>query len=144
MAVRTKVKRTRGTVLIDSNVLLDIVTDDPEWGEWSFSAVGEAASHRALAINAVIYAEVSVSFATAEDLERVLPASIERLDIPYAAAFLAGKSFRRYRKAGGLRTSTLPDFFIGAHAAVTGMALLTRDVLRYRTYFPELALISPD
>ena len=132
-------------VLIDSNVLLDIMTLDAQWLSWSSAAIERAADHFRLAINAVIYAEVSVHYSRIEDLDAALPkAMLDREAIPYEAAFLAGKSFRAYRQRGGTKTSPLPDFFIGAHAAVAGYRLLTRDSARYRTYFPKLELIAPD
>jgi predicted nucleic acid-binding protein len=131
--------------LVDSNVILDVLTDDPRWQAWSSSALEECANEGALYINAMIYAEVSISFARIEQVEEALPAEwFERLAIPLEAAFLAGKAFLSYRRKGGARTSTLPDFFIGAHAAVAGLRLLTRDAGRYRTYFPSLEIISPE
>lgn len=131
-------------VLVDSNVLLDIATNDPAWGDWSARALEQAADEAILVINALVYAEVSIGFQTIEDLEDALPSDLyRREDLPYEAAFLAGKSFLRYRHAGGTRRSPLPDFYIGAHAAVAGYRLLTRDAGRYRTYFPTLHLIAP-
>lgn len=137
------VQKTQKNILVDSNVLLDILTDDPKWGDWSFEAMLRHRRSATLAINAVIYAEISVSFEVAEALDGVLPSFVKRLDIPYEAAFLAAKCFVKYRRAGGVRTSALPDFFIGAHAAVSGMTLLTRDAARYRTYFPDIELVCP-
>ena len=132
-------------VLVDSNVLLDILEKDPLWYSWSAAVVENVADRSRLVINAVIYSEVSVHYSRIEDLEAALPKSIfEREPIPYEAAFLAGKSFLTYRRKGGTRRSPLPDFFIGAHAAVAGYRLLTRDTVRYRTYFPELSLITPN
>lgn len=132
------------TILVDSNVLLDLATEDPAWGSWSSTALEEAAEHSPLAINAIIYAEVSIRYATIEELEDALPADVYRRDpLPYEAAFLAGKAFVRYRRRGGRRSTPLPDFYIGAHAAVAGYRLLTRDATRYRTYFPTLDLIAP-
>lgn len=134
-----------GTVFIDSNILLDVLTEDPKWFGWSSAALAEAADRNRLVINAVVYAEVSVRFSRIEDLEAALPAHlIEREAIPFEAAFLAGKCFQTYRRRGGARTSPLPDFFIGAHAAVAGYDLMTRDVGRYATYFPKLMLVAPD
>jgi len=131
-------------VLVDSNVLLDVMTEDPEWGEWSARQLAECADDSTLAINPIIYAEVSIRFDRIEDLEETLPeAIVRRLPLPWEAAFLAGKCFVRYRRRRGARRSPLPDFYIGAHAAVGGLALLTRDASRYRTYFPGLELISP-
>lgn len=132
-------------VLVDSNVLLDIMTEDERWFEWSSDALERCAEESVLCINPVIYAEVSVRFELVEEIEAALPPElVRRLPIPYEAAFLAGKCFLDYRRRGGARRSTLPDFFIGAHAAVAGMALLTRDIGRYRTYFPKLQLIAPE
>jgi predicted nucleic acid-binding protein len=130
--------------LVDSSVLLDILTDDPEWAEWSQQAVARARDEGRLAINPIVYAEVSTGFDTIEDLDDAVPVSdFEREPLPYEAGFVAGKVFLAYRKRGGQRRSPLPDFYIGAHAAVRGYPLLTRDVTRYRTYFPSLVLVSP-
>ena len=132
-------------VMIDSNVLLDLMTEDRRWFGWSAAAVERAANGFRLVINAIVYAEVSVRYSRVEDLEAALPREvIEREAIPYEAAFLAGKSFLAYRRRGGTKRSPLPDFFIGAHAAVAGYQLLTRDPARYRTYFPRLRLITPE
>ncbi len=131
-------------VIVDSNVLLDVVTDDPTWGAWSSQSLERAADEAILLINALIYAEVSVGFDSIEALEEALPPDLYRRErLPYEAAFLAGKAFLRYREAGGARRSPLPDFYIGAHAAVAGYRLLTRDATRYRTYFPTVELIAP-
>jgi len=131
-------------VLVDSNVLLDVATSDPKWGEWSSQALTDAAQTAQLVINPLVYAEVSIGFERIEDLEAALPAAIYRREaLPWDAAFLAGKSFVAYRRRGGNRTSPLPDFYIGAHAAVAGYRLLTRDARRYRTYFPKVELIAP-
>jgi predicted nucleic acid-binding protein len=130
--------------LVDSNVLLDVLTEDARWFAWSAEAVSRRAGDSALVINPIIYAEVSIGFARIEELDETLNASgFERRPLPWEAAFLAGKCFQRYRLRGGVRTSTLPDFYIGAHAAVSSLALLTRDAARYRTYFPGLEIISP-
>ena len=132
------------TTLVDSNVLVDFLSEDEEWFDWSSSMLEQAADAGALAVNPVIYAEVSVPYDRIEDLEAALPADyFTRLTLPWEAAFLAGKTFNRYRRRGGTRRSPLPDFFIGAHAAVTGMTLLTRDARRYRAYFPKLRIIAP-
>jgi predicted nucleic acid-binding protein len=132
-------------VLVDTNVLLDVMTGDKVWLEWSSAALAEAAENHRLVINAIIYAEVSIRFTRIEDLEEALPhAMFEREPLPFEAAFLAGKAFLTYRKRGGAKTAPLPDFLIGAHAAVVGYQLLTRDATRYRTYFPQLPLIAPD
>jgi predicted nucleic acid-binding protein len=130
--------------LIDSNVLLDIFTEDPEWFTWSSEALEEWAEESVLVINPIIYAEVSVRFARIEELEEALPSARFRRDaLPWEAGFLAGKCFLEYRQRGGAKQSPLPDFYIGAHAAVAGMKLLTRDAARYRTYFPKLQIIAP-
>ena len=132
------------TTLVDANVLLDVATNDPAWLGWSSRALEKAANEAPLAINALIYAEVSISFARIEDLEQALPSTVYRREpLPYEAAFLAGKAFLQYRRRKGSKTAPLPDFFIGAHAAVAGFRLLTRDPRRYRTYFPKLELIAP-
>ena len=132
-------------VLIDSNVLLDLMTEDPRWFSWSAKALANAAETLRLVINPIIYAEVSIRYSLIEDLNAALPkAMIDREPIPYEAAFLAGKAFRVYRRRGGTKRSTLPDFFVGAHASVAGYSLLTRDATRYRTYFPKLPLIAPN
>ena len=131
-------------VLVDSNVLLDVLTEDPEWYDWSSDALKTLAERAQLVINPIVYAEVSIRFETIEELESAIPASVfGRRDMPWEAAFLAGKCFLKYRRAGGRRAAPLPDFFIGAHAAVEGMDLLTRDTVRYRTYFPTVRLIAP-
>ncbi len=134
-----------GTVLVDSNVILDIVTEDPRWLPWSRRALAQAANASRLAINPLVYADVSIGFDLIEDLEVVLPRDVfTRLPLPWEAAFLAGRCFVEYRRRGGERRSPLPDFYIGAHAAVDRMCLLTRDPRRYRAYFPRLDVIAPD
>lgn len=131
--------------LVDSNVLLDVLTDDPAWSGWSTRALADSAEKGPLWVNPIIYAEVSVRFSRIEDLEEALPAEdFRRAQLPWEAGYLAAKAFVRYRRGGGTRTSTLPDFYIGAHAAVAGFALLTRDAARYETHFPSLALVAPD
>jgi len=131
-------------VLVDSNVLLDVAVEDPAWGPWSTDALSRVGDEAILVINAVVFGEVSVGFTSIEDLNAALPVDHFRRDnIPYEAAFLAGKVFLEYRRRGGIRRSPLPDFYIGAHAAVAGFRLLTRDDRRYRTYFPKLELIAP-
>jgi predicted nucleic acid-binding protein len=131
-------------VLVDSNVILDVATDDPAWGRWSSETLATIADEAALVINPLIFAEVSTRYARIEELEAAVPASLFRRDpLPYEAAFLAGKAFLAYRKRGGDRATPLPDFYIGAHAAVAGYRLLTRDAARYRTYFPRVELIAP-
>ena len=130
--------------LVDSNVLLDILTEDPTWRDWSSDALAQVAEAGPVYINPVIYSEVSVRFTTIEALEDALPPrDYRREPIPWAAAFLAGKVFLDYRRNQGTKSTTLPDFFIGAHAAVGDLDLLTRDVGRYRTYFPTVVLIAP-
>ncbi len=132
------------TTLVDSNVILDIATNDPTWAEWSSQALEAAANESRLAINALIYAEVSIGYERIEEIEQAIPtAAFRREPLPYEAAFLAGKAFLQYRRRGGVRTSPLPDFYIGAHAAVSGFRLLTRDPRRYRAYFPTVDLIVP-
>jgi predicted nucleic acid-binding protein len=131
-------------VLVDSNVILDVVTDDARWHAWSASRLEEFAEDHFLIINPIVYAEVSLAYETIEALDAALPAGVFRREpLPWEAAFLAGKCFQRYRRAGGERRSPLPDFYIGAHAAVRGISLLTRDAGRYRSYFPKLTLIAP-
>ena len=131
-------------VLVDSNVLLDIIEEDTTWFEWSSRNLQQMADRSILIINPVIYSELSVGFQQIEELEAALPPDMfERRPIPWEAAFLAGKCFVRYRRLGGVRRSPLPDFFIGAHAAIAGLTLLTRDASRYRTYFPTISLIAP-
>ena len=132
-------------VMVDSNVLLDLMTEDARWLSWSAEAVENAADRFRLVINPIIYAEVSIRYSRIEDLEAALPkAMLDSEAIPYEAAFLAGKCFLVYRQRGGTKQSPLSDFFIGAHAAVAGYRLLTRDAARYRSYFPRLSLIAPD
>jgi predicted nucleic acid-binding protein len=132
-------------VLVDSNVILDIATEDENWFRWSSETLAGYAETHTLVVNPIIYAEVSIGFDRVEDVDMVLPMNFFRRDsIPWEAAFLAGKCFMVYRGRGGRKNSTLPDFFIGAHAAVAQIPLLTRDVSRYRTYFPKLKLIAPD
>jgi predicted nucleic acid-binding protein len=131
-------------VLVDSNILLDVMTGDPAWRVWSAEALGAAGERFRLVVNPIIFSEVSVRFSDIEGLDEALPKTMfDREPIPYEAAFLAGKAFLAYRRRGGLKRSPLPDFFIGAHAAVAGYQLMTRDAARYRDYFPKLALIAP-
>jgi predicted nucleic acid-binding protein len=130
--------------LVDTNVLIDVLTADPSWGAWSRTALAAALERGPLLINPVIYAEVSVRFASIEELDAALPADVfERAALPFRAGFLAGKAFARYRERGGERSAPLPDFFIGAHALIAGHRLLTRDAARYRSYFPRLTVIAP-
>jgi predicted nucleic acid-binding protein len=131
-------------ILVDSNVILDILTEDPQWFDWSAQRLRECANQGELIINPIIYAEISSGFSQPEDLDTAIPPNFFRRDsLPYNAAFLAGQSFLEYRRRGGERRSPLPDFYIGAHAAVMEIPLLTRDANRYRTYFPSVQLITP-
>lgn len=131
-------------ILIDTNVLLDLVTDNSQWADWSIQQMEAAALRGPLLINDVIYAELSVRYEQIELLDTFLEeAGIEMVTIPRSALFLAGKVFTQYRRSGGLRSGVLPDFFIGAHAAVLQLPLLTRDKGRYRTYFPSVELVLP-
>jgi predicted nucleic acid-binding protein len=131
--------------LVDSNVLLDIFTRTPSWWEWSLMQLEEAALHGSLLINDVIYAETSVRFHSIDDFDAALAtAGVTVAPIPRTALFLAGKAFTQYRSAGGVRTGVLPDFFIGAHAMVESLPLLTRDARRYRNYFPKVVLVAPE
>lgn len=131
--------------LVDSNVLLDIFTEDPAWLEWSTQSLAAAAESGPLYVNPIVYAEVSIRFSRVEDLDDALPSTeFRRSPLPWAAAFLAGKAFMTYRRNRGSAHLPLPDFFIGAHAAVEGLALLTRDAARYRTYFPTVELLAPE
>ena len=130
--------------LVDSNVLLDVLTEDPAWFAWSASRLAECVVKDILIINPIIYAEISIGFEKIEEVEEALPCDVFiREPLPWEAAFLAGKCFWAYKKRKGKKTSPLPDFYIGAHAAVCGYTLLTRDPKRYRTYFPKLNLITP-
>lgn len=131
-------------ILVDSNVILDIVTEDADWFQWSSETLAFYGDTDILVINPIIYAEVSIGFKRIEEVEEVLPLThFRRAQLPWEAGFLAGKCFLNYRRKGGEKKSPLPDFFIGAHAAIMEMSLMTRDVPRYRTYFPKLKLISP-
>jgi len=131
-------------VLVDANIILDVATRDPVWAERSGLLLARVAETAQLVINPIIFAEVSVGYERVEELDAALPPALfRREDLPWEAAFLAGKCFLAYRRRGGARTSTLPDFFIGAHAALAGYRLLTRDAARYRTYFPGLELLLP-
>ena len=131
-------------VLVDANVLLDILTDDPKWRPWSEESFLVAVETDRAAVNPIIYAELSAAYRSAAELDRALSGwPVQRLSLPYEAAFPAAQAFLRYRREGGLRRSPLPDFYIGAHAQTAGLALLTRDATRYRSYFPKLRLIAP-
>lgn len=130
--------------LVDSNVILDVLTEDAEWYDWSSAMLGEAARRGTLLINPIVYAEVSARFDRIEDLDDALPPPYyRRVPLPWEAAFLAGQCFVTYRRRGGARRSPMPDFYIGAHAALTGLTLLTRDARRYRAYFPRLRIVAP-
>lgn len=131
-------------ILVDSNVIIDVLTKDPVWQNWSESALRQAVDQDSVAINPIVYAEVAFGFVTMQDLDHELSANVfRRLPLPYEAGFVAGRAFVEYRRRGGVRTSPLPDFYIGAHAAVSGLRLLTRDARRYTGYFPSVRLISP-
>lgn len=133
------------TVLVDTNVLLDVVEDDPVWAEWSLEQLERLSVSEKLVINPIIYAELSIGFARIEELDNMLSVTgLALAEIPRPALFLAGKAFQIYRKRGGAKAGVLPDFFIGAHAAVAGMSLLTRDTGRYQSYYPTLNLIHPE
>jgi predicted nucleic acid-binding protein len=132
-------------ILVDTNVLVDIVSDDPLWAEWSQRHLMLAAAEDQLAINDIVYAELSIRYATNEELDTMIrDAHLVSAAIPRPALFLAGKAFQRYRYAGGVKTGVLPDFFIGAHAVISDSTLITRDAARYRTYFPGIMLIAPN
>jgi predicted nucleic acid-binding protein len=132
------------TTIVDSNVILDVASDDAEWIDWSASMLAAAAQKGRLVINSLIYAEVSCGFERIELLDEAVPPEyFVREALPWSAAFLAGKVFLKYRRSGGSRPAPLPDFYIGAHAAVAGYTLLTRDARRYRTYFPKLQILAP-
>ena len=141
--LQARLSACRG-VLVDSNILLDIATNDPSWSEWSARALAETAEYATLIINPIIYAEVSIGYTTIEALDAAIPGTLyQREPLPWEAGFLAGKSFLLYRRRGGGRTSPLPDFYIGAHAAIRRLALLTRDAARYRSYFPTVEILAP-
>jgi predicted nucleic acid-binding protein len=132
------------SMLVDSNVLIDVLSEDARWFEWSSQALAHASERTALSINPIIYAEISVGYASAAALDAVLPeAQFARLPLPFAGGYLVGRAFTEYRRKGGVRTSPLPDFYIGAHALIEGHTLLTRDPARFRTYFPKLKLVAP-
>ena len=132
-------------VLVDSNVLIDVMSEDAVWCDWSSGALRSAAERSTLVINPIIYAEISVGLARIEDLDALFTAELFRREaLPYSAAFLAGKAFATYRRRGGTKRSPLPDFLIGAHAAVAGYRLLTRDAARYAMFFPTVSVIAPE
>lgn len=131
-------------MLVDTNVLVDVLENDPEWADWSVAQLRAQAQIHRLVINPVIYAELSLAFSTVEALDEALAAlQIPVNDIPKPALFLAGKAFVKYRRQGGTKSNVLADFFIGAHAAVAGLPVLTRDVRRYASYFPTVAVVCP-
>ena len=131
-------------LLFDTNVLLDIATTDATWLAWSEEQLRAAAAQGLITINPIIYTELAPAFASQSDLDRWLdPAVFERLPLPYSAGWLAAQAFMKYRKAGGHKSSPLPDFYIGAHAEAEGLTLVTRDAARYRTYFSNVTLITP-
>lgn len=131
-------------VLVDTNVLVDVLQDDPQWAEWSIGQLRAQARVHALAINPIVYADLSLSFSSVEALDSVVARMELTLhEVPRPALFLAGKAFAQYRRRGGAKAQVLPDFIIGAHAAVSGWSLLTRDATRYRSYFPALRVIAP-
>jgi predicted nucleic acid-binding protein len=131
-------------LLVDTNVLVDVLQNDPQWADWSIGQLRAQAQLHELAINPVIYAELSLSFSTFESLDRVVATmELAMHEVPRPALFLAGKAYLQYRRRGGGKAQVLPDFFIGAHAAVEGWPLLTRDASRFRTYFPRLEVIAP-
>lgn len=132
-------------ILVDTNVLLDLVTDNPVWAAWSQQQLDLASAQDELAINDIVYAELSIGYARMELLDEMIRnAGLVNAAMPRPALFLAGKAFQRYRSAGGSRTGVLPDFFIGAHAVVADAVLITRDAARYRSYFPGIILIAPN
>jgi predicted nucleic acid-binding protein len=131
-------------LLVDTNVLVDVLQNDPQWADWSITQMRAQSSLHALVINPIIYAEVSLSFSTLEALDDVVGTlALELREIPRPALFLAAKAFAQYRRRGGSKLQVLPDFFIGAHAAVEGWPLLTRDARRFKTYFPTLEVLAP-
>jgi predicted nucleic acid-binding protein len=130
--------------LVDANILIDLFTDDPEWSNWSEAQLIEQSRYGLIGINPIIYAEASIAYRTEEAYEAALdPLGLTRWAMPYSAGFNAGKAFLRYRRSGGERTLPLPDFYIGAHAAVSQLRILTRDARRFRRYFPKVELITP-
>lgn len=130
--------------VVDSNVILDVLTEDPSWFQWSSEQLAAAAGAGGVVINPIVYAEVSLGFDRIEELDAALPPAIGREALPYSAGFLAGRAYQAYRRNGGSRRTPMPDFYIGAHALVAGYRLLTRDARRYRTYFPRLVLLAPN
>jgi predicted nucleic acid-binding protein len=132
-------------MLVDTNVLVDVLEDDPQWAEWSISQLRAQSQIHRLVINPIIYAELSLTFSAVEALDKALETMmLPVIEIPKPALFLAGKAFARYRRQGGIKQNVLSDFFIGAHAAVAGLPLLTRDTARYRSYFPSVIVLAPE
>lgn len=131
-------------LLVDTNVLIDVLEDDPQWADWSIGQLRAQSKIHRLAINPIIYSELSLTFSTVEALDQTLEdLSLVMLEIPRPALFLAGKAFVRYRRQGATKSNVLGDFFIGAHAAVSGHSILTRDTRRYASYFPSVVLVAP-
>ena len=131
-------------MFVDANVIIDILNNDEVWGDWPIAKLQECSASHDLVINPIIYAELAARYATAEELDKMMEGiELEIVDLPKEAAFLAGKAFAQYRRSGGTKTNVLSDFFIGAHAKVVGVPILTRDVRRYRRYFPDVPLIAP-
>jgi len=131
-------------VLVDSNIILDVFLNDLKWADWSESKLEEYSHYSTLYINTIIYSEISIGFKLIEDLENAISkVGFQMLEIPKEALFLAGKAYLKYKRGKGVKRSPLPDFFIGAHAAVLNLDLLTRDVSRYQSYFPTVKLIAP-
>lgn len=132
-------------LLVDTNVLVDVLENDPEWADWSTNQLRAQAKIHRLAINPIIYSELSLTFSTVEALDRIIDdLGLAMIELPRPALFLAGKAFVRYRRQGGTKNSVLADFFIGAHAAVSRYPLLTRDTRRYNSYFADVKLIAPE
>ena len=132
-------------MLVDTNVLVDVLENDPEWVDWSIAQLQAQAKVHRLVINPIIYSELSLTFSTVEALDQVLHGmELQMLEIPKPALFLAGKAFVQYRRSGGVKNNVLGDFFIGAHAAVSGLPVLTRDTRRYKNYFPSVRLVAPE
>ena len=132
-------------MLVDTNVLVDVLENDPDWADWSIEQLQVQSKVHRLAINPIIYSELSLTFSTVEALDQVLDGmELRMLEIPKPASFLAGKAFVQYRRSGGVKNNVLGDFFIGAHAAVSGLPVLTRDTRRYKNYFPRVRLVAPE
>ena len=138
-----QIMQTAAMILVDSNILIDVLTQNPTWEQWSARQLASLGNTRQLAINPLIFAELAIAYRNEALLNAALPPGLVRLPLPYSAAFLAGRAFLEYRRRGGTRRSPLPDFYIGAHAAAEGHTVLTRDATRYRTYFPDVTVIAP-